>query len=132
MTLEQAANTKPVPQAHVLLLKNHPGECEHILDQLFHEQTENYGKRWYPALETCDDPTELNKIGRRIYDEIIILRDKEQLKQTQTKEGILSKFKWGESSVNEDEKAKVERFSVKYHSFFTKNRLNNGINRVQS
>ena len=43
MKPQQAANTKPVPHALVLLMNNHPEECEHILSQLFQEQTENDG-----------------------------------------------------------------------------------------
>ena len=41
-----AANTKLASHAQVLLKNNHPGECEHIVTQLFHAQTENHIKRW--------------------------------------------------------------------------------------
>ena len=39
-TPQQAANTEPVRHAHVLLMNNHQEDCQHILSQLFHEQTE--------------------------------------------------------------------------------------------
>ena len=45
MTPQQAANTKPLLHAHVLLMNNHPEECKHILNQSFHEQAENDRKR---------------------------------------------------------------------------------------
>ena len=86
MTAQQAAKTKPVPHAHVLLMNNHPEECEHILSQFFHKQTENIGKRWYPTPEPFDDPSKLNKIEKRIYDEIIAFRGKEQLNPTKSDE----------------------------------------------
>ena len=82
MTLQHAEITKPVPHARVLLMNKHPGKCEHILNQLFHEQTETDAKRWYPTPETCDDPTKMNKIERSIYDEITTLRGKKQLNPT--------------------------------------------------
>ena len=55
MTLQQAANTKPVPHAQVLLLNTHPKKCEHTLSQLLDNQTETDVKRWYPASKTSDD-----------------------------------------------------------------------------
>ena len=77
---------KPVPQAHVLPTNNHSEECEHILGQLFHDQTGNDGKQWYRTLQTCDDPSKLNKIERQMFDEIITLRGKEKLNLTKTDE----------------------------------------------
>ena len=129
MTPQQAVNTKPVPHAHMLLKNNHPEEREHILSRLFHEQTENDGKRWYPIPETWDDPSKLNKIEKQIYTEIIILRGKEQLDPTKTDEQrkeVLSKFNWVESLLNEDKKAWVEHLLLKYHSIFARHRLDIG------
>ena len=40
MNPSQARNTKPVPHAQVLLMNNHPEECEHNLNQILHEHTE--------------------------------------------------------------------------------------------
>ena len=68
MTPHQAAKTKAVPHAQLLLMNHHAEECEHSLNHLFHEQKENDAKRWYAKPETCDDPTKLNKTERRIYD----------------------------------------------------------------
>ena len=83
MAPHQAVNTKPLPRAQVLLVNNPPGECEHILNQMFHDKNETDAKRWYPTPETCDDPTLLNKAERSIYDEIITLRGKEHLNPTE-------------------------------------------------
>ena len=83
MTPQQAANTKPEPHRKVLLMNNHPEECEHILSQ-FLEQTETDVKRWYPTPETIDDSTTMKKLEVPIYDEIKDLRGKELLNQTKT------------------------------------------------
>ena len=134
MTPQQAANTKPVPEAHVLLMNDHPEEYEHILSQLFHEQTKNDGKQKYPTPETCEDPSKLNEIEKRIYDEIITLGGKEQLKLNPTKtiekrRDYFWKFNWVEFLLNEDKPSRVEPFLVKDHSIFSRNCLDIGINR---
>ena len=86
MTPHQAANTKPVPHAPVLLMNNHLDGYKHILYQLFHEQTN--AKRCNPTPETYDDPGKLNKIEKRKYDKIMTLRGKEQLNPTKTDEQL--------------------------------------------
>ena len=130
MTLQQAANTEPVPHAHVPHLNYHPEECEPILSQFFHEQLETEVHRWYTTPETCNNPTKMNKIKRRIHNEIITLRVKEQLNVTKTDEKrieLLWKINWDESSSIEDKKSKEEHLSAKYQFSFAKHRLDKGI-----
>ena len=102
MTQYQAANAELVPHAQVLLINNHPEECKHILSQLLHQETETVAKRWHPTPETCEDPRKLSKIERRIYDEIITIRCKEQLNPRKT---FLSKINRNQPLLNKDEKA---------------------------
>ena len=131
MTLQQAANTEPLPHVQVLLMNNHLKECEHILSQLFQEQTESDVKRWHPTPETCDDPSNFNEIERCSYDEIITFRGKEQLNPVKTigqRKEFFSKFNWEECLLNEDKKTRVEDLLVKYHSFFAGHGLDKGIN----
>ena len=131
MTLQQAENTEPVPHEHMLLMNNHPKECEHFLSHLFHKQTENDAKQRDSIPETCNDASKLNKIEKQISDEIFTLRDKEQLKPTKTDEQwkeLLSKFNWDECLLNENEKTRVEHFLVKHHSVFARHPLDIGIN----
>ena len=131
MAPHQAANTKPVPNVQVLLMNNHPKKSEHILHQLFHEQTETGAKRLYPTPDTSYEPKIPNKIERRIYDKIITLRGEEQLNRTITeaqRKEFLSKFNWYEAILNEERKARVEHLFVIYYSIFAKHRLDIGIN----
>ena len=86
MTLQQATNTEPVPYGHMLLVNNHPKECEHFLSQLFDKRTENDEKQRDSIPETCNDASKLNEINKRISDEIFTLRGKEQLKPTKSDE----------------------------------------------
>ena len=87
MTPQQASNTKLVPRANVLLKNDYTEECEHILNQLFQEQTKNKQKQLYPTPETGDDSSKLNKLDKLVYDNINTLRGKEQLNPTKTKGG---------------------------------------------
>ena len=81
--------------------------------------------------ESCNDTTKLNKIERRIYDELINLRGIKQMNPTKTdtqRNEFLSKFNWNELLLNEDKKARVEHILVKYLSVFTRHHLDIGIN----
>ena len=64
------------------LISKFPDEANNMINQLFQEPDANKDKRWYPTPDTCDDPDKLNKIERRIYDEIIQLREAEKLDPT--------------------------------------------------
>ena len=128
MTPPQAANTKLVPHAQGLLIKNHPVECGNIFNELFHEQTEPDAKLCYP---TGDHRKKLNEMQRRIYDKIITLRGKKQLNPTKTdaqRKKFLSKFNWNESLRNEDDKSQSGAFLVNHHSGIARHRLDIGIN----
>ena len=71
LTPNQAKYVKEMPPTHLNLLQRFPDDAEAVVNQLFREQNEVLSRKWYPTPETCDDPTKLNKLERRIYDEII-------------------------------------------------------------
>ena len=81
-TLHQAATTKAVPHAQLLLMNNCLDKFEHIFNQLFHEHTETVVKRWYQTPEKKNHPITLNKQERRVFDEMISLRGTQNLKPT--------------------------------------------------
>ena len=81
--------------------------------------------------ETCDDPSKLNRIERRIYDEITQLREEEKLDPTaddQQRKEFLANFKWENSILNEHEQQQIENLLVKYNNVFARHRLDIGIN----
>ena len=83
----------------------------------------------YPG--TCDDPEKLNKIERRIYDEIIQLREAEKLNPTcddEQRQAFLKNFCWDHSILTEHEQQRIEALLVKYHTIFARHRLYIGIN----
>ena len=88
-------------------------------------------KRWYPTPETCDDPDKLDEIEKRIYDEIIQLREAEKLNPTcdnEQRQAFLKIFCWGDSILTEHEQQRIEALLVKYHTIFARHRLDIGIN----
>ena len=70
LTPNQAKNFQPMTNEQLALITKFPDEASNVINQLFQNPSATNDKRWYPTPETCDDPDKLNKIERRIYDEI--------------------------------------------------------------
>ena len=101
------------------------------MNHIFQDPNEKTDRRWYPTPETCDDPSKLNNIERRIYDEIVKLRTDEKLDPTSSEEQrqeFPENFKWEQSILNPHEKQEIEALLVKYHDIFARHRLDIGIN----
>ena len=131
MTPKQAKNLQPMTEHQLNLISRYPDDTEVILNQIFRDPTTKSDRRWYPTPETCDDPSKLNKIERRIYDEIIKLREEEKLDPTvneEQRQEFLTNFQWEQSIPSQPEKQTFEALLVKYHDSFARQRLDIGIN----
>ena len=64
---------------------DHPDDAAAVINQLF-VNPEMKSTKWYPTPETCSEPDKLNKIERRIFDEILALRELEKLDPTRSHE----------------------------------------------
>ena len=98
-TPHQAANITPMPVEHLNLITKYPDEAEAVINQLF-VNPEMKSTKWYPTPETCSEPDKLNAIERRIYDEILALRELEKLDPSQSDEqrmNFLKNFNWDDS-----------------------------------
>ena len=98
---------------------------------IFQDPTAKSDRQWYPTPETCDVPSKLNKIEKRINDEIVKLREQEKLDPTANEEQrheFLANFQWEQSILSPQEKQKIEALLVKYHDIFARHRLDIGIN----
>ena len=87
--------------------------------------------KWYPTPETCSEPDKLNKIERRIFDEILALRELEKLDPARSHDErvkFLQNFKWDESLLSPSQQAQVEALLVQYNSIFARHRLDIGMN----
>ena len=131
MTPKHANNLQPMTNHQLNLITRYPDEATAVLNHIFQDPNEKTDRRWYPTPETCDDPSKLNKIERRIYDEIVKLRTEEKLDPTANEEQrqeFLANFKWEQSILNPHEKQEIEALLVKYHDIFARHRLDIGIN----
>ena len=122
-----------MPPIHINLLQRFPDDAEAVVNQLFREDTEFTSRKWYPTPETCSDPTKLNKLERRIYDEIIELRSIESLDPTKSpemREQFLLEFKdaWTDSLLSPEQIERMKDALVSYHSVFARHRFDIGIN----
>ena len=131
MTPKQANNLQPMKNHQLNLITQYPDEVTAVLNHIFQDPNEKTDRRWYPTSETCDDPSKLNTIGRRIYDEIVKLRADEKLDPTSSEEErqeFLANFQWKQSIPNPLEKQEIEALLVKYHDIFARHRLDIEIN----
>ena len=129
-TPHQAANITPMPVEHLKLITDHPDDAAAVINQLF-VNPEMKSTKWYPTPETCSEPDKLNKIERRIFDEILALRQLEKLDPVRSHDErvkFLQNFKWDESLLSPSQQVQVEELLVKYNSIFARHRLDIGMN----
>ena len=113
------------------LISKLPDEADNVINQLIQDPEASTDKRWYPTPETCHNPDKLNKIKRRIYDEIIQPREAETLDPTsdvEQRQTLLKNFSWDDSILNEQEQQRIEALLFKYHTTFARHCLDIGIN----
>ena len=112
----QAANITPMPVEHLNLITKYPDEAEAVINQLL-VNPDMKSTKWYPTPETCSEPDKLNAIERRIYDEILTLRELEKLDPSQSDEqrkNFLKNFTWDDSLLTPSQRLQVEELLVKY------------------
>ena len=119
-TPHQAAKSTPMPVENLNLITKYPDEAEAVLNQLF-VNPDMKTTKWYPTPETCGEPVKLNTIERRIYYEVLALRELEKLDPTQSDEqrmNFLRNFTWDELLLTPSQRVQVEELLVKYNSPF--------------
>ena len=129
-TPHQAANITPMPVEHLKLIPDHPDDAAAVINQLF-VNPDMKSTKWYPTPETCSEPDKLNKIERRIFDEIAALRELEKLDHVRSHEQrvkFLQNFKWEDSLLSPSHQAQLEELLLKYNSIFARHRLDIGLN----
>ena len=130
LTPKQANNIQPMTNHQLNLITHYPDEATAVLNHIFQDPNEKTDRRWYPTPETCDDPSKLNMIERRIYDKIVKLRAEKILDpilSEEQRQEFLANFQWKQSILNLHEKQDIEALSVKYHDI-ARHRLDIWIN----
>ena len=119
-----------MPVEHLNLITKYPDEAEAVINQLF-VNPDMKPTKWYPTPETCSEPDKLNAIERRIYDELLAVRELEKLDLSQSDEhwlNFLKNFTWDDSLLTPSQRLQVEELLVEYNSIFTKHRFDIGMN----
>ena len=89
----------------------YPEEADQTLNQLFQDPENKSPRRWYHTTKTCDNPSTLNKVERRNYDEIFKLTQEEKLDPTQDNDQrrqCLANFEWADTILTAQEQQQVE------------------------
>ena len=130
ITPEQTSHVHPMSLEQLALVSTYPDEATNFINQLFQSPEEpKLEKRWYPTPETCEDPIHLNDIERRIYDELLKLCELEKLDpkvDDDQRRALLDKISSENFQLPPEKQAMVERFLVKYHRIFARQRLDIG------
>ena len=89
----------------------------------------DYKKFWFPTPETCQNPTALNGLEKRMFTEPQKLQELDG-KNPHISNGYLDQFlqksKWNESMLKADEKQEVEELLVDFLGIFAKHRFDVG------
>ena len=111
LTPNQARNAQPMTTEQPSLITKYPEEADQIINRQFQDPEIKSSRQWNSTPETCDVPSTLNKIERRIYDEIVKLRQEEKLDLTQDDElrrQFLANFDWTYTILTPQEQQQVE------------------------
>ena len=87
---------------------------------------------WFPTPEEPGDPTTYTQIQQRIYNELLELREREELNHQDNEESrksFLSNFDWTDTTLEADERKQIEEILMEFHDIFARHRIDIGTNR---
>ena len=135
LTPEQIKHIKPVdPSTLTFMMHQHMENTDLYLNQLMktNQSSDEPESYWFPTPEEPGDPDTYTPIQQRIYDELLELKQLEQLNPTDNNESrmkFLSHFDWTDTTLSPFEKQHIEDILVQYHDIFARHRFDIGTNR---
>ena len=135
LTPEQIKHIKPVdPSTLTFMMHQHMENTDLYLNQLMktNQSSDEPESYWFPTHEEPGDPDTYTPIQQRIYDELLELKQLEQLNPTDNDESrmkFLSHFDWTDTTLSPFEKQHIENILVQYHDIFARHRFDIGTNR---
>ena len=132
LTPEQIKHIKPVdPSTLTFMMHQHTGNTDLYLNQLMKtKQTSDEQKTyWFPTLEEPGDPETYTPIQKRIYDEIMELKQLKQLNpndNAKARKQFLDHFDRTDTTLSPFEKQHIEDILVQYHNIFARHRFDIG------
>ena len=132
LTPEQIKLIKPVdPSTLTFMMHQHMENTDLYLNQLMktNQSSDKPETYWFP---TPEDPDTYTPIQQRIYDELLELKQLEQLNPNDNDESrmkFLTHFDWTDTILSPFEKQHIEDILVQYHDIFARHRFDIGTNR---
>ena len=135
LTPEQIKHIKPVdPSTLTFMMHQHIENTDLYLNQLMktNQSSDEQETYWFPTPEEPGDPDTYTPIQQRIYDELLELKQLEQLNPNDNDESrrkFLGHFDWTDTTLSPFEKQHIEDILVQYHDIFARHRFDIGTNR---
>ena len=135
LTPEQIKHIKPVdPSTLTFMMHQHMENTDLYLNQLMktNQSSDEQETYWLTTPEEPGDPDTYTPIQQRIYDELLELKQLEQLNPNDNDESrmkFLSHFDWTDTTLSPFEKQHIEDILVQYHDIFARHRFDIGTNR---
>ena len=134
LTPEQIKHIQPVDPAMLSFMIQHEDTTEIYINELLKlpspdPDQESY---WFPTPDDPGDPTTYTPIQQRIYNELLELKQLEQLNpqdNEESRKSFLSNFAWTDTTLNADERIQIEEILIEFHDIFARHRFDIGTNR---
>ena len=134
LTPEQIKHIQPVDPAMLSFMIQHEETTEIYINELLKVPSQNPEQEsyWFPTPEDPGDPTTYTPIQQRIYNELLELKELEQLnpqENEKSRKTFLSNFDWTDTTLNPEEQKQIEKILIEFHEIFARHRFDIGTNR---
>ena len=112
----------------------HEDTTEIYINELLKVPSQNPEQESYrlPTPEEPGDPTTYTPIQQRIYNELLELREREELNpqdNEESRKSFLSNFDWTDTTLTTDERKQIEEILIDFHDIFARDRFDIDTNR---
>ena len=134
LTPEQIKHIQPVDPAMLSFMIQHEDTPEIYRHELLKVPSQNPEQEsyWFSTPEEPEDPTTFTPIQQRIYNELLELKESEQLNlqdNEKPRKSFLSNFDWTDATLTADERKQIEEVLIEFHAIFARHRFDIGTNR---
>ena len=134
LTPEQIKHIQPVDPAMLSFMIQHEETTEIYINELLKVPSQNPEQEsyWFPTPEEPGDPTTYTPIQQRIYNELLELKELEQLNpqdNAKSRKAFLLNFDWTDTTLSQEEQKQIEEILIEFHDIFARHRFDIGTNR---
>ena len=134
LTPEQIKHIQPVDPAMLSFMIQHEDTTGIYINELLKNPSQDPDQEsyWFPTPGDPGDPTTYTPIQQRIYNELLELKQLEQLNpqdNEESRKSFLSNFDWTDTTLNAHERNQIEEILIELHDIFARHRFDIGTNR---